>query len=103
MKACITVKLPNGSYKIINAEDIEQVFINTNGEKVVFWKDGYGYEVANKQEIIKSLSKKLDIAIEALKWIDKHSSKYDCSWSIEEQLDNVKAQAQEAVYQIEEL
>lgn len=47
MKACITVKLPNGGYKIINAEDIEQVFINTNGEKAVFWKDGYGIEIDN--------------------------------------------------------
>lgn len=33
MKACITVKLPNGGYRNINEEDIEQVFINTNGEK----------------------------------------------------------------------
>lgn len=47
MKAYITVKLPNGGYKIINAEDIEQVFINTNGEKAVFWKDGYGIEIDN--------------------------------------------------------
>ena len=47
MNACITVKLPNGGYKNINAEDIEQVFINTNGEKAVFWKDGYGLEVDN--------------------------------------------------------
>ena len=45
MKACITVKLPNGCYKNINEEDIEQVFINTNGEKAVFWKDGYGIEI----------------------------------------------------------
>ena len=47
MKACITVKLLNGGYKIINAEDIEQVFINTKGEKTVFWKDGYGVEIDN--------------------------------------------------------
>ena len=47
MKACITVKLPNGGYKNISSEDIEQVFINTNGEKVVFWKDGYGVEIDN--------------------------------------------------------
>ena len=47
MKACITVRLLNGGYKNINAEDIEQVFINTNGEKMVFWKDGYGIEIDN--------------------------------------------------------
>lgn len=47
MKACITVKLPNGGYKNINAEDIEQVFINTKGEKTVLWKDGYGIEIDN--------------------------------------------------------
>lgn len=47
MKAYITVKLPNGGYKNINAEDIEQVFINTIGEKTVFWKDGYGIEIDN--------------------------------------------------------
>lgn len=42
MKAHTTVKLPNGEYKNINYEDIEQVFINTCGEKTIFWKDGYG-------------------------------------------------------------
>ena len=47
MRTFITVKLPNGGYKNINAEDIEQVFINTNGEKTVFWKDGYGIEIDN--------------------------------------------------------
>ncbi len=47
MKACIRVKLPNGGYRNINAEDIEQIFINTNGEKAVFWKDGYGIEIDN--------------------------------------------------------
>ena len=47
MKACITVKLPSGGYKNINAEDIEQVFINTCGEKTIFWKDGYGIEIDN--------------------------------------------------------
>lgn len=47
MKAYITVKLPNGGYKNINEEDIEQVFINTNGEKAVFWKGGYGIEIDN--------------------------------------------------------
>ena len=47
MKACITVRLPNGGYKNVDTEDIEQVFINTNGEKAVFWKDGYGIEIDN--------------------------------------------------------
>lgn len=47
MNEYITVKLPNGGYKNINTEDIEQVFINTNGEKSVFWKDGYGVEIDN--------------------------------------------------------
>lgn len=57
-------------------------------------------ELVHKMHI---LEKQLDIAVKALEWLDRHSSKYDCSWSIEEQLDNIKAQAQAAVYQIEEL
>lgn len=47
MNAYITVKLPNGEHKNINASDIEQVFINQSGEKAIFWKDGYGFEIDN--------------------------------------------------------
>ena len=47
MEACITVKLPSGELKNINVEDIEQVFINSRGDKAIFWKDGYGFEVDN--------------------------------------------------------
>lgn len=47
MKACILVRLANGTYKNVDTQDIEQVFINTNGEKAVFWKDGYGIEIDN--------------------------------------------------------
>ena len=47
MNACITVKLPSGELKNINVEDIEQVFINSRGDKTIFWKDGYGLEVDN--------------------------------------------------------
>ena len=47
MNACITVKLPNGEHKNIDVNDIEQVFINYVGEKTVFWKGGYGFEVDN--------------------------------------------------------
>lgn len=59
--------------------------------------------VDTKQEVTSSLSKKLAIAIEALEWIEKHSDKFDCSWGVAEQLDSIKAQAQESLQQIKEL
>lgn len=59
--------------------------------------------VDTKQEVISNLSKKLTIATKALEWIDKHSDKFDCSWGVAEQLDSIKAQAQETMCQIKEL
>ena len=47
MKSYILVQLADGTYKNVDTQDIEQVFINTNGEKAVFWKGGYGIEIDN--------------------------------------------------------
>lgn len=47
MKAYILVQLADVTYKNVDTQDIEQVFINTNGEKTVFWKGGYGIEIDN--------------------------------------------------------
>ena len=43
------------------------------------------------------------IAVEALETIEKKSDKFDDSWSIQEQLDFIKAEAQSKLYQIKEL
>lgn len=52
MNAYITLKLMNGEYKNIPYSAIENVFINTLGEKTVFFKEGdelnYGFEVEVK-------------------------------------------------------
>lgn len=45
MNATILVKTLDGEYKTVEAKDIEQVFINHLGEKMVFFKGGYGIQV----------------------------------------------------------
>ena len=47
--------------------------------------------------------KQLDIAVEALKIIEKKSDKFDDSWGIQEQLDFIKAESQSVLYNIKEL
>ena len=43
------IKTLDGQYKNIPYEDIEQVFINHLGEKMVFFKGGYGIQVNAKE------------------------------------------------------
>ena len=54
MNAYIMVRLPTGTYKNVDVNNIEQVFINRLGEKTVFFygEQGleYGIEVEVKQE-----------------------------------------------------
>jgi hypothetical protein len=45
----ILVKTLDGKYKQVAFEDIEQLFINTKGEKMVFFKGGYGIQVDTKE------------------------------------------------------
>ena len=52
---------------------------------------------------IERLEKQLKIAVEALETIEKKSDKFDDSWSIQEQLDYIKAEAQSRLYQINQL
>ena len=47
--------------------------------------------------------KQLDVAVEALKTIEKKSDKFDDSWGVQEQLDYIKAEAQSVLYNIKEL
>ena len=55
-----------------------------------------------KAELAK-VKQQLAIAVEALETIEKKSDKFDDSWSIQEQLDFIKAEAQSKLYQIKEL
>lgn len=50
MNATILVKTLDGEYKTVEAKDIEQVFINHTGEKMVFFKGGYGIWMDTKEE-----------------------------------------------------
>ena len=47
--------------------------------------------------------KQLEIAVEALKTIEKKSDKFDDSWGVQEQLDYIKAEAQSVLYKLKEL
>lgn len=49
VNATMLIKTLDGQYKTISYEDIEQVHINYLGEKMVFFKDGYGIEVETKE------------------------------------------------------
>lgn len=48
VKATLLVKTLDGKYIHVAFEDIEQVFINYLGEKMVFFKGGYGIQVDAK-------------------------------------------------------
>lgn len=50
MNATILVKTLDGKYINVPIEDIEQVHINYLGEKMVFFKGGYGIQVDTKEE-----------------------------------------------------
>lgn len=49
------------------------------------------------------LKKKLDIATKALEEIERKSDKFDDSWSIQDQLDFIKAKCQETLYHLKEI
>lgn len=48
----------------------------------------------------KQLEKKLEIATKELKELETKSDKFDNSWSMQEQLDFIKAKCQETLYQL---
>ena len=54
MKAYITVKLGNGTYKNVDFENIEYIFVSIDGEKTVFFdcddKMEYGVQVEKESE-----------------------------------------------------
>jgi len=52
---------------------------------------------------IAQLKKKIGIATKALEELETKSDKFDNSWSIQEQLDFIKAKCQETLYQIKEM
>lgn len=54
-----------------------------------------------KEQMIKELKEKLEIAIGDLNWIKEHSDKFDSSCSVEEQLDNIKSQCFATLYYLE--
>ncbi len=80
------------------------------------WKriDGENEELANQLSKVnllwektikekKVLQKKLEIATKALEELEIKSDKFDSSWSIQEQLDFIKAKCQETLYQLKEM
>lgn len=58
-------------------------------------------QLEDKEQMIKELKEKLEIAIGDLNWIKEHSDKYDSSCSVEEQLDNIKSQCFASLYHLE--
>lgn len=42
MKSYILVQLADGTYKNVDTQDIEQVFVNNLGSETVIFKDGWG-------------------------------------------------------------
>ena len=54
MNAYITVKLPDGTYKNVEFDSIEQVFVSVKGEKTVFFtcddKLEYGTEIERNND-----------------------------------------------------
>lgn len=68
MNATILVKTLDDEYKQVDIEDIEQVFINYLGEKMVFFKGGYGLQVDTKEESASETLKKMEeVATETIK------------------------------------
>lgn len=59
-------------------------------------------EITRHLDEIDVLQKKLDIAVKALEEIERKSDKFDDSWSIQEQLDWIKAKCQETLYCLKE-
>ena len=60
MNATILVKTLEGKYVHVAFDDIEQVFINHLGEKMVFFKGGYGFQVDKKEGSATETLKKLE-------------------------------------------
>lgn len=56
--ATILVKTLDGQYKFVSIEDLEQVHINRTGEKMVFFKGGYGIEVDPKEVLNEQRTRK---------------------------------------------
>ena len=54
-----------------------------------------------KEQMIKELKEKLEIAIGDLNWIKEHSDKFDNSCSIAQQLDNIKSQCFATLFYLE--
>ena len=54
-------------------------------------------------EELERTKKQLEIAVDALKTIEKKSDKFDDSWGVQEQLDYIKAEAQSVLYKLKEL
>lgn len=54
------------------------------------------------EDQVESLQKKLEIAVKALEEIERKSDKFDGSWSIQEQLDWIKAECQSTLYCLKE-
>ena len=50
VSATILIKTLDGKYIHVAFDDIEQVFINHLGEKMVFFKGGYGIWMDTKEE-----------------------------------------------------
>lgn len=51
MNAYIMVRTPTGEYKGVDVNSIEQVFINSIGEKTVFFYGEYGLEYGIEEEV----------------------------------------------------
>ena len=54
-----------------------------------------------KEQMIKGMKEKIEIAIGDLHWIKEHSDKFDSSCSVEEQLDNIKSQCFATLFYLE--
>lgn len=50
--ATILVKTLDGQFKCVSVEDIEQVHVNHTGEKMVFFKGGYGIEIDTDEALL---------------------------------------------------
>ena len=54
MKSYILVQLADGTYKNVDTQDIEQIFINNLGGETVIFKDGWG--IKSERLIVSSSS-----------------------------------------------
>ena len=57
MKSYILVQLADGTYKNVDTQDIEQIFVNNLGGETVIFKDGWG--VKAERLIISSSSNQI--------------------------------------------